>query len=140
MKSILIMFALLISTPAVALTGKDLAGSFLVAKLAVEGPYYVVELEVNKAGEAVIFRDANMDYVRKGDECTGPITITNNAVNVDVACSPRSGETFQIEIDTRGVTKKQLESGVKLMVRSNATGGQWLPFQVKKQAKAFLPK
>ena len=139
MKSILIMFICLVSTPAFALTGKDLAGSYLVGKM-LDGPYYVVEYEVNKAGTAVIFRDGNMDYVRTGDECKGPITIANDITKIDITCNPGPGTLFQVEIDTRGVTKKQLENGMRLMVRSTVSGEKWLPFQVKKQQKAFFPK
>ena len=122
-----------------AITAQDLAGSFIVAKMAIPGPYYVVELVVAGDGKNVTFRDANMDYLRPADDCQGTLTISDAVAQVTVACKSAEGFTFNIDIGLENLTLEKLEVGQEVLVKSDFTEGQWLPFFLRKQATTFFP-
>ena len=82
LKSILLMVAtLLASSSAFAISTRDLSGGYLIGLMAIEGPFYAVEFKVNSAGTSLIFRDGNMDSVRKNSDCTGGFEISGDIVS-----------------------------------------------------------
>ncbi|MEK2689165.1 hypothetical protein [Bdellovibrio sp. GT3] len=117
----------------------DFANSYIVARLAIEGPYYVAQFEVNGNGDTVIFRDANMDAARDNQDCVGKnINLKNNILQVSVNCKSLGNAPLSFEIDVKGLTKADLEKGAKVNVRSDATGGEWFPFDIVKRNKSFF--
>ncbi|WP_413576127.1 hypothetical protein ACLVWU_17225 [Bdellovibrio sp. HCB290] len=123
----------------VGLSKKDLADAFIVARLAIEGPYYAAQFEVNSKADQVIFRDGNMDAVREDQDCVGnSIDLQKNILKVSVVCKSLGNSPLSFEIDVTGVTKADLEKGTKVQVRSDATGGEWFPFDIIKRKKSFF--
>lgn len=127
-----------IGSGSINLTEKDFAGSYIVGRLAIEGPYYVVQFQVNDAGDRVIFRNANMDDVSPDNDCVGTgMTLTDNILNVSVHCKS-ADQMLSFQIDVTGVSKADLNKGVTVQVRSEATMEQWIPFTVVKREKSFF--
>jgi hypothetical protein len=123
----------------VGLTKGDFLNSYIVAKLAIEGPYYVAQFEVNGTGDNVIFRDANMDNVAPDNNCVGDsFEIEQNIVKVSVVCKKADNARLNFEIDISGISRADLEKGTKAQVRSEATGGNWFPFSIIKRNKSFF--
>ncbi|AHZ85745.1 hypothetical protein AB1A81_00335 [Bdellovibrio bacteriovorus] len=128
-----------IGSGTVSLTEKDFAGSYIVGRLAIEGPYYVVQFEVSKKGDVVVFRQANMDQVSENNDCIGDgFKIDGDILNVGVACKSLGGAVLNFEINVAGLTKADLEKGASVMVRSEATEGAWIPFEITKRKKSFF--
>ncbi|KHD88170.1 MAG: hypothetical protein OM95_10395 [Bdellovibrio sp. ArHS] len=120
------------------LVESDFSGSYIVGRLAIEGPYYVVQFQVNEAGDRVVFRDANMDNVSADNNCVGDsMKLKNNILDVAVYCKS-AGETLRFQIDVTGVSKEDLAKGADVQVRSAATMNQWIPFKIIKRNKSFF--
>ncbi len=126
------------AAPKSTITAQDIAGSYLSAKLAIEGPYYALELKVSPDGKTATFRDANMDTVRPEGDCTAKIQIVQNLAQVELNCKSMGRQQLHLEIDLDGVTPAALKAGTQVRARSEATEMQWLPFQAKQSNRSFF--
>ncbi|MDG0816320.1 hypothetical protein [Bdellovibrio svalbardensis] len=123
----------------VNISKEDFLDSYIVGKLAIEGPYYAVEFKVNAAGDRIVFRNGNMDEVSPNEDCVGNgISIKKNIMSLAVACKSMGGATLNFDINVEGLTKEALAKGAKVMVRSEATQGQWVPFNIIQRKKSFF--
>jgi hypothetical protein len=121
----------------ISISKEDFLNSYIVGRLAVEGPYYAVEFKVNATGDRIVFRNGNMDNVNDDNDCIGnDIEIQNSIMSIGVVCKSMGSLSF--EIDVKGLTKEALQKGTQVMVRSEATGGNWLPFNIIQRQKSFF--
>lgn len=128
-----------IGSGSISISKEDFLDSYIVGKLAIEGPYYAVEFKVNAAGDRIVFRNGNMDEVNPKDDCVGnAININKNILNLSVACKSMGGAVLNFEINVEGLTKDDLKKGAQVMVRSEATQGEWIPFNIIQRKKSFF--
>lgn len=122
----------------ISLSERDFAGSYIVGHLAIEGPYYVVQFQINDALDRIVFRNANMDDVSADNDCVGKgMTLKGHILEVGVRCKSAK-ENLNFEIDVNGVSSADLAKGATVNVRSEATMGQWVPFKIVKRNKSFF--
>ncbi|MCM2277450.1 MAG: hypothetical protein NDJ89_05185 [Oligoflexia bacterium] len=122
---------------AAGLTPDDLHG-YVAGKLAVPGPYFAVELSINRNG-TYIYREGNMDSVTPNGACFGDYEIRNDVFSGTLWCKDRGDqERIHQEIDLRGITPASLKKGVTAEVRSSALGETPLPFTFRKLQKPFF--
>lgn len=116
---------------------KDIAGSFIAGKLAMES-YYAIEFAVGQDGKQIEFRDATIDAVRPKGDCLGTFEIKQSMGYARVNCKSLNGRELRFEIDLTGVTATSLKAGVKINARSEATRMQWVPFTIQQLTQSFF--
>lgn len=137
-KLLVTLFVVLIGRVAVAMESQDMANSYLIARLAVEGPYYAVEIHVADNGQDVVFRDATLDAARPAGDCRGHLSIDGTIASIELECLSMPGFPFVMQVDLQTTTLQQLEAGLVLNAKSTFTDNSWLPFQVIKRNQPFF--
>ncbi len=137
-KLVLMLLFALLGRLVVAMEPQDLANSYLIARLAVEGPYYAVEVYVAENGRDVVFRDATMDAARPVGDCSGHLNIDGTIASIELECLSMPGFPFVMQVDLQTTTLQQLETGLVLNAKSTFTDNSWLPFQVIKRNQPFF--
>lgn len=114
-------------------TADELPGLY-VGQLAVEGPFYVVELTIREDG-TYLFRDGNLDEVRPSVEGRWTLDGTVFRGTVEVP----GGDPASIEMDLVGISKKKLQEGVLVSVKISALDNQELPFRIQQRDRPYFP-
>lgn len=122
------------------------AGSYLVARLAIEGPYFVIEAKVSEDGSNFEYRDANLEDQTQAP-CAGQLIYPTkksqekSIVEMVVKCDGDE-ESYVTQIDMSAVNSvEDLESaeGVRVMAKSDfIDSNQWIPFTLRKQSTPFF--
>lgn len=113
-------------------TADELPGLY-VGQLAVEGPFYVVELTIREDG-TYLFRDGNLDEVRPSIEGHWTLEGTLFRGMVEVP----GGDPVSIEMDLAGVSKRRLQEGVIVNVKISALDNQGLPFRIQQRDQPYF--
>ncbi|MCH2533851.1 MAG: hypothetical protein MK008_05370 [Bdellovibrionales bacterium] len=139
MKKLLVGLTLLVSMSSFAsdIKKNDLLG-ISVAKIDIDGPFFVVQLIVNDDG-TFNYRDANMDHPMPKPGCSGEYTFSKNVFLGTLDCSAIGGpNAIQMSVDFTNVTKEKLNSEKGAAVSVNIPGDGEMPFRIFKRSELYF--
>lgn len=120
---------------------EDLKGAVLVARLAIEGPFFVAELRISDTSLQYRYREATIDGVMPAPGCTGTFEIKKGFFEGLLDCSEIGSDEIIVQtVDLSKVTINDLKSseGALIQITSSLMGGLKVPFQLFLQQEPYF--